>query len=103
MVRLAFSHNEVTEFPEFAANHQLASIDASYNLLKSLNPLSSLAALYFLDIDHNEEVSTLDPLLYNTQIAKINCFGTKVAVDPFPEEQGVVVNLNPGIIFQPEI
>lgn len=102
LVRLEFSHNEVSELPEFAKDHQLASIDASYNLLKSLTPLSSLSALYFVDVDHNAEISTLDPLINNIHITKVNCFGTKVAVNPFPEEQGVVVNLDPSNIFKPE-
>ena len=102
LVRLAFNHNEVTELPDFADGHQLASIDASYNLLKNITKLSTLRALYFVDIDHNEEVSTIEPLLSCPQITKVNCFGTKVPRDPFPEEQGVVVNLDPSIVFRPQ-
>ena len=102
LVRLNFSHNEITELPTFADNHKLAAIDASYNQLTTIDKLSSLNELYFVDIDHNADVETLDPLLGNHMITNVNCFGTKVAVDPFPKDQGVVVNLDPSIVFKPE-
>lgn len=102
LVRLTFNHNEVTNLPDFAAGHKLAAIDASYNLLTSLDKLSTLSELYFVDVDHNEEISTLDPLRNNHMITKVNCFGTKVAADPFPPDQGVVVNFDPSNAYKPE-
>lgn len=102
LVRLTFNHNEVTELPQFPEGHKLAAIEAAYNKLSTIEPLKTLADLYFLDIDYNEEVSTLDYLLASYHLMRVNCYGTKIARDPFPEEQGVVVNLDPSIYFEVE-
>ena len=102
LVRLTFHHNEVEELPDFPAGHKLAAVDAAYNKLSTIEQLKTLQDLYFLDIDYNEEVSTLDWLLGSHHLMKVNCYGTKIARDPFPEEQGVVVNLDPSIFFDVE-
>lgn len=99
LTRLSFNHNEVKELPDFPETHPLASIDASYNQLSTVEKLRTLKELYFVDVDYNAEISTLDPLLVNYKIMQINCYGTKIAHDPFPKDQGVVVNLDPSIYF----
>lgn len=100
LIRLNVSHNEIESFPTFSEDHPLASIDASYNLLTKLDGLRALGELYFLDIDYNENVDSLEPLLASKNLMQINCYGTKIARDPFPGDQGVVVNLDPSIYYE---
>lgn len=92
LVRLNFSNNDVAAFPEFTKEHALGSITASNNKLTKLDPLKALSELYFLDVDHNKNISTLAPITGCHHLTQINCFDTKVTQNPFGENQGVVVN-----------
>ncbi len=92
LVRLDFSYNKVKEFPEFPKEHGLGSITASHNELSKLDPLKALKELYFLDIDYNSNVSSLDPIVGCQRLAQVNCFETKVALSPFSENSSIIVN-----------
>jgi len=99
LIRIDFSHNEVAELPAFPEGHELASIDAANNLLTDLGPLKALSELYFLDVDYNEGITSLEPLLNAHHLMQVNCYGTKIASSPFPDELGVVVNLDPTALY----
>lgn len=95
LVRLVASHNEIANLPNFEDGHALASLDISYNLLTNIDSLRNLNDLYFVDIDYNEKVYDLEPLVDCHKIMQVNCYGTDVAYTPFPANQGVVVNMDP--------
>ena len=92
LIRLDISYNQVRNLPQFPNDHALGSLYASHNQIEKIDTLSALKSLYIADLDYNENLSSLDPLLTCYKISKINCYGTKVNRNPFPEDFGVVVN-----------
>lgn len=94
LLRIDLSHNFIKDLPKFTSEHQLGSLIISHNELSKLDPLSVIPDLYSVDIDYNQKVSKLDPLLKCRHLIQVNCFGTNVTENPFPENQGVVVNFD---------
>ena len=99
LLRLDLANNAIKELPEFPEGHALGSLIISNNQLSTIENLAALEGLYYLDIDYNAEVDSLRPLLTNFNLMQVNCFGTKIAISPFPEDQGVIVNLDPSVYY----
>lgn len=99
LLRLDVSHNEISELPKFTKENQLGYLNISYNKLKDIKALSVLPKIYSVDIDYNEEVASLEPLIDAHHIIQINCYGTKIAKNPFGTDSGVVVNLDPSLYY----
>ncbi len=99
VVRLDASNNKIQALPAFTKDHQLGSLLISYNDLENINALSVLPNIYLVDIDYNARVKTLNPLKQARQLTKVNCFGTKVSEIPFPEDSGIVVNMDMSLLI----
>ncbi|MBQ6890190.1 MAG: leucine-rich repeat domain-containing protein [Oscillospiraceae bacterium] len=92
---LDFSHNQVPELPQFSKQLPLVTIDGSYNMLLSLEPLSGLPYLNNVFMDHNEEIETVEPLENCPMLVKVKVFGTKVTEVKFLTDMGIVVEYDP--------
>lgn len=99
IIRLDVSHNEIEKLPEFTSTHQLGALNIAYNKLTDIKALSVLKEIYSVDIDYNAEVDSLDPLRDAHHITLINCFGTKVVLNPFGSGSGVVVNMDNSLYY----
>ena len=99
VIRLDVSHNEIEDLPDFTKAHQLGALNIAYNKLKDIDELSVLKEIYSVDIDYNEEIETIDPLQHAHHITLVNCFGTKVVINPFGNDSGVVVNMDNSLYY----
>ncbi len=89
-----FSYNQVTALPLWEAG-SLRTIDGSYNLLTTLDPLSIMTELNVVLMDYNEALETVEPLKNCPHLVQVNVYGTLVADVAFLLEQSVIVNFNP--------
>ena len=75
----------------------LRSIDGSYNLLTSLEPLDKLDALNYVYMDYNPEISKIAFLADNPNMVQINVYGTKVSTSQANQclDRSIIVNYDP--------
>lgn len=95
LTTLNFSHNKVTTLPGFSKSCELMKITGSYNSIKNLDPLKGLSNLAFVNMDYNEELSSVKPLADCHKLIEVNVYGTKVKSVKALTDLGVVVNYNP--------
>lgn len=92
---LNFAHNQIPELPQFSKELPLVTIDGSYNMLLSLEPLSGLPHLNNVFMDYNEEIETVESLENCPMLVKVKVFGTKVTEVKFLTDMGIVVEYDP--------
>ncbi len=90
-----FSHNQIPEMPVFAKNLPLVTIDGSYNLLLTLEPLSGLPHLNNVFMDYNAEIETVEPLASCPRLIKVKVFGTSVKDVSMLTGHDVIVEYDP--------
>lgn len=92
---LDFANNQIPELPAFSKDLPLVTIDGSYNLILSLEPLAGLQQLNNVLMDHNPEIESVEPLKDCPRLIQVNVYGTQVTEVAFLTEQGVIVNFDP--------
>jgi len=92
---LNFANNQVAELPVFNAACQLVSINGSNNLITTLDSLAGLRYLNTVNMDHNADLESLEPLDSCPVLIKVNAYGTKVTEVTFLTEKSIVVNFDP--------
>ncbi len=95
LTHLDFSHNQIPEMPAFSKDLPLVSIDGSYNLLLTLEPLSGLQYLNNVFMDYNAEIESVEALKDCPRLVKVKVFGTLVKDVTFLTEQGILVEYDP--------
>lgn len=95
--RFYLRNNQISALPAFSATSPLVTIDASYNLLLTIEELTALPHLNSVNIDYNEAVDSLEPLRECPVLIQVNAFGTMVTEVAFLTEQSIVVNFDPTI------
>lgn len=92
---LDFSYNEVTDIPSFSRSCALVTINGSHNKISSLQNLSGLEHLNRVDMDYNEDITSVKALANCPLLLEVNVYGTGVTdVTPLTK-LCVVVNYNP--------
>lgn len=89
------SHNQVPVLPDFAKDCALVNLNASYNLLSSVEQLEGLGGLNTVNVDYNAEIESLKPLDKCHVLIQVNAHGTKVAEVDFLTEKSIIVNYDP--------
>ncbi len=101
---LNISNNTIAVLPQWSTEtSQLVTIEASYNLISTVEPLSGLPCLNNVFLDGNAELESLDPLVYCPVLIRVDAYGTKVkdvdllkGTDPETgKPRGVIVNYDP--------
>lgn len=92
---LDFSHNQVSELPDWSSSCALVTIDGSYNAISSLRRLGGLRNLNVINMDYNEEISSVDALSACPVLTEVNVYGTKVTDAKSLTSQSIIVNYNP--------
>ena len=105
MLYFDFSYNQVEELPLWTEDSALVMIDGSHNLLSDLKSLEGLKQLNQINMDYNENISSVDGLVSCPLLIRVDIYGTSVknadaliyVIDENGErhERGVVVNFNP--------
>lgn len=95
LLYLNFSHNQVTDLPKFSTGCSLVTIDGSHNKLSSLNNLSGLKNLNRVDMDYNEDISSVSSLAKCPVLLEVNVYGTSVTDVTALTNQCIVVNYDP--------
>ena len=89
-----FSHNQVTQLPEWPADCALIRIDGAYNALETLDPLSGLQHLNFVVMDYNE-LTNVDSLAECPMLVQVDIFGNQVPQVSALTAKDIVVNYDP--------
>ncbi len=89
------SYNKITDLPDFSKDCELVTINASNNKISSLEMLSGLKQLNNVNMDYNEEISSVSALANCPKLIEVNVYGTKVTSVSSLTEQSVIVNYNP--------
>ncbi len=89
------AHNQITQLPYFPYGCSLVTLDASYNLLETIDQLKNLPMLNSVNVDYNEALESLEPLDSCPLLITVNAFGTKVSDVSFLTENNILVNFNP--------
>ena len=89
------SHNQVPVLPDFSKDCALVNLNASYNLLSSVEQLEGLGGLNTVNVDYNAEIESLKPLDKCHVLIQVNAHGTKVAEVDFLTEKSIIVNYDP--------
>ena len=95
LVKLDFSHNQVVEIPLWDQSCALVTIDGSYNLIETLEPLAGLNALNNVLMDYNEAIESVEELAECPNLIQVNVFGTAVTDASMLTEQSIIVNFDP--------
>ena len=90
-----FSHNVVTELPEFTSDCALITIDGSHNQLSSLSALGGLQNLNNVYMDYNEGISSVSALESCSRLVQVKVYGTQVSDVTSLLNMGVVVEFDP--------
>ncbi len=89
------SYNKLTSLPAFPKSCALVTIDASNNKITSLDPLSGLESLNNVNMDYNEDISSVKSLAKCPVLIEVNVYGTKVSNVSALTEQSIIVNYDP--------
>ena len=95
LMYLDCSYNKLTDLPDFKKDCELVTINASNNKISSLNKLSGLKQLNNVNMDYNENISSVSPLSKCHKLIEVNVYGTKVTDVSELTEQSIIVNYNP--------
>ena len=95
LMYLDCSYNKLTELPSFNKDCQLVTINASNNQISNLERLSGLKNLNNVNMDYNENISSISTLSKCPKLIEVNVYGTKVTDVSALTEQSIIVNYNP--------
>ena len=70
-------------------------MNASYNELYDLEPLSGMQWLNVVNVDYNTDVDDVEPLADCPNLIKVDLFGTQVTDVSSLTQQSIIVNYNP--------
>ena len=92
---LNFSHNEVSQLPQFPADSPLRVINGEYNQISSLKKLGGLPNLTHVYMNYNEQISSVQPLASCKALKEVYVYGTKVRSVSVLTKNGVLVVYSP--------
>jgi len=95
MMHFDFSYNQITTLPKFPKDCELVTITGSNNSLSSLDNLGGLKNLNNVNMDYNENISSVDALAKCPVLIEVNVYSTKVKDVTSLTNQSVIVNYNP--------
>lgn len=95
LMYLDCSYNKITGLPSFSKDCELVTINASNNKISSLEKLSGLKQLNNINMDYNEQISSVSVLAECPSLIEVNVYGTKVTSVSSLTEQSIIVNYNP--------
>ena len=90
-----FSNNQITSIPKFKKDSKLVTITGSHNQISTLENLSGLAFLNYVNMDYNENISSVKPLTNCRLLIEVNLYGTKVKDASALTDMSIVVNIKP--------
>lgn len=90
-----FMYNEIEELPDWPVEEcSLRKIDGSYNALYSLDALSGMASLNFVNMDYNY-ITSVAPLADCYTLVQVNIFGNEIKDPETLVETGIIINYDP--------
>ena len=90
-----FMYNEIEELPDWDVEEcSLHKIDGSYNALYSLDALSGMHSLNFVNMDYNY-ITSVAPLADCYALVQINIFGNEIKDPETITETDIIINYDP--------